>query len=174
MQNAIPTPDNPTSIDIASLIGAGIQDTVRYNATPYSRLPSYESQTLENIAYIPSRYLTGSDPIRSYKTFAEGPNDTIIVTVHLSASTNTKATYIEQLRGPWDIALLDDGSIENFSKGTLNASAVMDRNVGEGFQFAIDNIDLSAGATTFSYPIKYKPSQLVSIDVLDIAPSSNK
>jgi len=117
---------------------------VRYNASPYDKLPVYESENLEKVAYIPSRYLTGSDPVRSYKTFAAGPNDTIIVTVHLSATTATKATYIEQLRGPWDIAVDNVNAIEGFSRGTLNPAATIDWHVTDGFQFAIDNIILPA------------------------------
>ena len=98
LQNAIPTPEDPTAIDINALVSAGLQDAVRYMTTPYDKAPVYETSNIQNMAYIPQRYLTGSDIVRSHKTFAYGPNDTIIATTHIIATQDTKATYIDQLR----------------------------------------------------------------------------
>lgn len=166
--NALPNPENPASLNIQNLITAWLSDTVRYTATPYDRLPSYESNTLENIAYIPARYLTGNDTIESYKTFAYGSWWTIIVTVHLRAKSATTATYIEQLRWPWNIKQNNDNSIEWFNRGSLPTISTIDWEIGDWFQFAIDNIPLQAWQQiSFSYPVTYIPTQTVRIDVTD-------
>jgi hypothetical protein len=168
LQNAIPTPENPIAIDINALVSAGLQDAVRYMTTPYDKAPAYETSNIQNMAYIPQRYLTGSDIVRSYKTFAYGPNDTIIATTHIVSTQNTQATYIDQLRGPWEIPMDEDGNITDFSRGNLNADATIDFHIGNGYQFVLDNINLQAGKEiTFSYPVTYKATQLITIDVLD-------
>lgn len=103
------TPNNPTNINLQSLISAGIANTFRYTATPYDELPVYETTAIDKIAYIPARYLTGNDIIQTYKTFAREeqtgtmqttPHTSRIarVTITIKATQTTKATYIENLR----------------------------------------------------------------------------
>jgi hypothetical protein len=166
--SALPDPNNPTSIDLQSLLTSWLPNIVRYNATPYDNLPAYESTWLDSIAYIPIRYLTGADLVESYKTFAYTSWDNIQVTVTLRARQNTQATYIEQLRGPWDITRDIDNGIVGFDRGNLASSATIDNSIGNGFQFVVDNISLTAGQTVrFSYPVRYRPTQTVHIQVRD-------
>lgn len=180
------------SYDLSNLMNLGATQIIRYSGTPYDMLPVYETNTqLDKIAYIPSRYITGSDSVSTYKVYTKWADNTIKINVYIQAKQNTKVTYLEKLTWPWKVERNSDSSIVWFSSWSLvwlerMPSALVNSTneqqgtqktyntplvnwtVWNGFQFLIDNISLQAWQTiSFSYPIIYVPSQFARIKVED-------
>lgn len=60
----------------------------------------------------------------------------------------------------------DDGSMDSWDKGTLPASATINRSIDNGYQFMVDNISLSKNQTiSFGYSLTYRAPKLVNIEL---------
>jgi hypothetical protein len=169
------------SIDMDDLIQAGYQDIVKYISTPFKSFnPSYESTlTGDNIAYIPIQYLNTQDQVQVYKQYTDlnggilRDNDKVRVIISIYSKTDTKITFIDQIRGPRRIAKNTNGSIESFSGGNLPINTnIIRRPENTDYDYIIDNIEINQGEIVqFSYILSYEGSTPMTIDIVNKASS---
>lgn len=171
----LPKENDPANFDLSALLEVGAEELIRYQNSPYGKLPIYEDQNnptlLSNIAYIPVRYLDAEkdDPAISYKTYTVGENNTVTVTVYIQWLDRQTTTYIESLRWPWIIDRTITGSVVWFNRWTLPSSATIDWNIENGYLFVVDNIPVNAWSNIqFSYTVSYTPPKIMNITVEDL------
>lgn len=96
-----------------------------------------------------------------------GEKVTVKVTIEAKQSTNF--TYLDEIRGPWQIDQAVDGNISSWNAGNLPSSANVDWNISNGYAFMVDNIGLKDGQTvSFSYSLTYISPKLINITLDDI------
>jgi len=62
------------------------------------------------------------------------------VKITMEARQSTNFTYLDEIKGPWQMDQADDGSISSWNRGELPSSATVNWDVGNGYQFMVDNI----------------------------------
>ena len=161
------------NLDIDALIQAGWEQLLRHTPNPFSIIPSYETLTNDEIAYISLWYLSSDDPVRVYKTYEDLngwmllEGEDVLITVHIKASEDTTMSFADQIRGPWIIPQHSDWSLGNFDYGTIPDDAEIVWNTeNDGFVYLLDNVSLQSGDTiSFSYVVQYVWGSPMIIDV---------
>ncbi|WP_213348475.1 FG-GAP repeat domain-containing protein [Candidatus Vampirococcus lugosii] len=162
--------------DISGMFGDNFLDEIKYEMLSNEFLPMYYNQWDDDfVYYIKSKRagLDDVDEIEFYKNFeAENEDiqagDEITVNINIVNKSNKtiKATYLENLMGPWSILRQEDDSIYGFDLGALNDDVVIKRNNIQPYQFQIDNISLNPGETkTFSFPVIYQGFDSLNVEL---------
>ena len=176
-QNLIKGKDsNFTTLDVNSIINSGLPQIIQYSASPIDKLPAYEPTSIaDTIAYEPISMLDSSSPINVYKQYQRtisGPmqdGEKVQVKITLEARQSTNFTYLDEIKGPWQIEQADDGSISSWNRGNLPASTTIQWDISNGYQFMVDNIALKSGQNiTFSYSLTYIAPKLINIKLEDL------
>lgn len=143
-----------------------------YTDNPLATSHIYESA--DQISYLPINET--NDAVSVYKEYSDingwvlrQGDEVVIKTTIISKKSNNKLTYIDQLQWPRAVAKDTTNKISSLLFTTTNTWGVnIDRNGPEGYQFVIDNIQLSSWeALSFSYKVIYQNKQFVTIDVQD-------
>jgi hypothetical protein len=72
--------------------------------------------------------------------------------------------YREKITGPWIVYTDEYGKIDPFDPGSLGATAPIDWNVGQGYNFMIYDVTLD-GTKSFTYEMQYNGNGYVNIEV---------
>jgi len=157
-----------------SLIASGASQ-LAYTDNPLTKSPSYELLPPEEISYLP---INESNAVVSvYKEYQDmngwilkKGDEVVIKTTIISKKNNNKLTYIDQLKWPRELpADTETKEIKSLVFITGNTWWIrIDWNTPEGYQFVMDNIQMSSWAMlSFSYKVIYKETSVIKIDVKD-------
>ncbi|MBP6910641.1 hypothetical protein KBC03_03495 [Patescibacteria group bacterium] len=106
-----------------NIVNSGLPEVLQYSASPVSTLPVYETNlTSDTIAYEPVRLLDSTTPVTIYKQYQKRNNETlkngdqIDVAITIQSNQATTITYLDEIRGPWELKQNDDGSIDTWNR----------------------------------------------------------
>lgn len=117
------TDSNFSTLNIGNIVNSGLPEIIQYSASPISTLPAYETTlNSDTIAYEPIHILDSSSPVTIYKQYNKRNNealkngDQIDVSITIEARQATTITYLDEIRGPWELTQVDDGSIDTWNR----------------------------------------------------------
>lgn len=117
------TDSNFSTLNIGNIVNSGLPEIIQYSASPISTLPAYETTlNSDTIAYEPIHILDSSSPVTIYKQYNKRNNealkngDQIDVSITIEAKQATTITYLDEIRGPWELTQVDDGSIDTWNR----------------------------------------------------------
>ncbi len=99
---------------------------------------------------MPIHLLDNASPVSAYKEYTRSgtgilkDGDKIQVKITVNAKQATQFSYLDEIKGPWEIPQNDDGTISTWNKGTLPATASIDWTISNGYAYMVDNISLQA------------------------------
>ena len=108
---------------MTNIINSGLPQVIQYSASPISRLPAYETNiSTDTIAYMPIHLLDATSPVSVYKEYSRKStgslrdSEQIEVKVTIQAKQASQFTFLDEIKGPWQIDLEDDGSMASFER----------------------------------------------------------
>lgn len=148
-------------------------DSLRYLTNPLPYIPVYEN--LEEVDYIPLVYQSSTDPLEITKTYTDTnggrlvKGDMVTITVRFKARKNVQFTYVEQLLGPWQIPKTENNTLSGLDISGLGNAVELIENIGDTYQFVVDNIFLAPGQEkTLSYQVRFNSIQVFKIAIEDL------
>ncbi len=161
------------------------KNTERYKEWNFGKIPIYEdvwTWTEADILYTEIGCLTWEDPIKIYKQYEDLNGDvlenwdTVQISVILKANQDFVWTFIDSIKGPWEISLLENWMMEYFWFDTGSISEYEIENELEfhrdmvNSRYMMDNIIMSAwDELRFNYRVTYDEDvQTSKIEIKDI------
>ncbi len=164
---------------IINIANAWMNNIFKYKPSPINKKPSYETTGLNNIYYIPIKFLSWNDNVEIYKKYSFSWNselnswDIVKISIIIKANKNSKITYLEKLLWPWiieknknwQISSLWINSIVWNLKSTYKIDNILSN---KNYLFMIDNLELNKwNEIEIYYNVKYKPQTLTTIKLIN-------